>query len=222
MMNQPWILASNSPRRKELLGLFKQPFEISPADIDETEFVGEAPPDYVRRLARSKAEVVAQQYPDAVLIIAADTTVADGSEILGKPVNDEDARRMLVQLRDRRHQVYTAITAVVPSKNLWAHELCSSQVPMRAYRGEEIEDYIASGDPMDKAGAYAIQHRGFHPVESFSGCFASVMGMPLCHLTRAIKKIGLTPEVNIGLACQQHLQYDCPISQRVLAGEDVG
>ena len=222
MMNRPWILASNSPRRRELLGLFKHPFEISPADIDETEFTGEAPADYVCRLARSKAEVVAQQFPGAPLIIAADTTVADGNEILGKPIDDLDAIRMLKQLRERNHQVYTAITIVDPSRDLWKHELCSTQVPMRAYTDEEIQDYVSSGDPMDKAGAYAIQHRGFHPVDSFSGCFASVMGMPLCHLVRAVKKFGVTPEVEIDLACQTYLQYDCPISHKVLAGEDVG
>ncbi|HEY9122370.1 MAG TPA: Maf family protein [Brevefilum sp.] len=222
MMHQTWILASNSPRRKELLGLFEQPISIIPADIDEREMVGEAPGDYVKRLAHTKAEVIANRFPAAPLIIAADTTVADQDEILGKPLNEHDAQHMLLQLRGRKHQVYTAISLVVPAKNQWAEELCLTEVPMRNYSDQEIEEYIASGDPMDKAGAYAIQHRGFHPVESFTGCFASVMGLPLCHLARAITQLGLIPEVKINLACQRYLQYDCPIAELILAGEDIG
>ena len=222
MMHKTWILASNSPRRKELLGLFGQPINIFPADIDESEMVGEVPGDYVKRLAHTKAEVIAKRFPAAPLIIAADTTVADQDEILGKPVDERDAQRMLKQLRGRKHQVYTAISLVVPAKNQWVEELCLSQVPMRNYQDAEIETYVASGDPLDKAGAYAIQHRGFHPVESFTGCFASVMGLPLCHLARGMTQLGLMPEVKINLACQRYLQYDCPIAELILAGEDIG
>lgn len=222
MTLQPWILASNSPRRKELLGLFGQPIFVFPADIDESEIAGETPGDYVKRLAHTKAEVVSTRFPEAHLIIAADTTVADQSEILGKPVNAADARRMLTQLRGKNHQVYTAISLVVPAKNIWVEELCLTLVPMREYSDEEMDKYIHSGDPMDKAGAYAIQHRGFHPVSAFNGCFASVMGFPLCHLARGIHQLGLLPDIKINLACQNHLQYDCPIAERVLAGENVG
>ncbi len=222
MTLQPWILASNSPRRKVLLGLFEQPISVFPADIDESELPGEAPGDYVKRLAHTKAKVVATRFPEAHLIIAADTTVADQNEILGKPVGASDARRMLSQLRGKNHQVYTAISLVVPVKNLWVEELCLTLVPMRDYSDEEMGSYIASGDPMDKAGAYAIQHSGFHPVEDFSGCFASVMGFPLCHVARGIHKLGLLPKIKINLACQNHLRYDCPIAERVLAGENVG
>jgi MAF protein len=222
MTHQTWILASNSPRRKELLGLFQEPISIFPADIDESELPGEAPGDYVKRLAHIKAEVISTRFPEAPLIIAADTTVADQNEILGKPVNEEDARRMLKQLRGRQHQVYTAVSLVVPSKNQWAEELCLTEVPMRNYTDQEVEEYIASGDPMDKAGAYAIQHRGFRPVESFRGCFASVMGFPLCHVARALVKLGLMPDIEINLACQRYLQYDCPIAELVLAGDTIG
>jgi septum formation protein len=222
MMDQPWILASNSPRRKELLGLFQQPFQVAPADVDETEYPGEAPGTYVCRLAKTKAQVVAERFPVAGLIIAADTTVADGEEILGKPVDQADASRMLQQLRGRNHQVYTAIALMVPEKGILAQELCLSQVPMRNYSDEEIEVYIQTNDPMDKAGAYAIQHKGFHPVEDFKGCFASVMGFPACHLARSLKKIGLMPAIKIDFACQQYLDYDCPIAQLVLTGVNIG
>ncbi len=222
MMDQPWILASNSPRRRALLGLFQQPFQVVPADIDETEFPGEAPGEYVSRLAKTKAEVVSQRFSHAGLIIAADTTVADGDEILGKPVDPADASRMLQQLRGRNHQVYTAIALMVPEKGILAQELCLSQVPMRNYSDEEIEIYVQSDDPMDKAGAYAIQHKGFHPVEDFKGCFASVMGFPACHLARSLEKIGLMPAIKIDSACQQYLDYDCPIAELVLTGVNIG
>lgn len=222
MMDQPWILASNSPRRRALLGLFQQPFQVVPADIDETEFPGEAPGEYVSRLAKTKAEVVSQRCPHAELIIAADTTVADGNEILGKPVDPADASRMLQQLRGRNHQVYTAIALMVPEKGILAQELCLSQVPMRNYSDEEIEIYVQSDDPMDKAGSYAIQNKGFHPVEDFKGCFASVMGFPACHLARSLEKIGLMPAIKIDSACQQYLDYDCPIAELVLTGVNIG
>ena len=222
MMDQPWILASNSPRRRALLGLFQQPFLVVPADIDETEYPGETHGDYVSRLATTKAQVVGQQFPNAGLIIAADTTVADGKEILGKPVDQADASRMLQQLRGRNHQVYTAIALMVPEKGILAQELCLSRVPMRNYSNVEITDYVLTEDPMDKAGAYAIQHRGFHPVEDFQGCFASVMGFPACHLARSLKKIGLMPDLKIDSACQQYLDYDCPIAELVLTGVNIG
>ncbi len=93
---------------------------------------------------------------------------------------------------------------------------------MRAYTDEEIAVYVAGGDPLDKAGAYAIQHEGFHPVGKLSGCFASVMGLPLCHLTRSLTKLQITPLTDISSACQSDLQYDCPVTQAVLRGEMVG
>lgn len=222
MINKPWILASISPRRKALLGLFQQPFEVLPADIDETEILGETPGDYVSRLAKTKAEAVAQRLPGAKLIIAADTTVADGNEILGKPIDQDDAKRMLIQLQGLTHQVYTAITIMVSEEDRVLQDLCLSHVPMREYTDQEIEAYVQTKDPLDKAGAYAIQHKGFHPVVGFKGCFASVMGFPACHLARNLEKIGYIPAIKIDSACQQYLDYDCPIAQRVLSGENIG
>jgi septum formation protein len=221
-MDKIWILASNSPRRRELLGLFQQPFRVNPADIDETEFPGESPDDYVCRLARTKAEAVAQEIPNAPLIIAADTTVADGDEILGKPMDEKDAQRMLKQLRGRNHQVYTAIALINPETSQMVRDICTTQVPMRQYSDAEIDAYIQSGDPMDKAGAYGIQNKEFHPVENFSGCFASVMGFPACHLVRSLEKLNLSPKLQIDSACKQYLGYDCPIARQVLAGKTIG
>jgi septum formation protein len=101
-------------------------------------------------------------------------------------------------------------------------DLCITDVPMRSYTDEEIRAYVLSGDPLDKAGAYAIQHAGFQPVESISGCYASVMGLPLCHLQRALRKVDIVPATDLPAGCQATLQYECPIFSRVLAGEDIG
>jgi MAF protein len=217
-----WILASNSPRRRELLGLFQQPFEIHPADVNEDLVDAEKPADYVTRLAQIKAAKVAQTYPLATFILAADTTVADGDEILAKPCDPADAERMLLQLKNKTHQVYTAISVIIPQKNRQSTTLCLSNVPMRNYSMGELKSYVDSGDPFDKAGGYAIQNPQFHPVENFAGCFASVMGLPLCHLQRTIRALDIVTDIDIASHCQDHLGYQCPIYNAVLDGEDIG
>jgi septum formation protein len=203
------ILASNSPRRQQLLRLTELDFRVIPADVDETPFLGESAPDYVRRLAISKAQAVSGHCDENTLVIAADTTVVDGNQILGKPVDEQDAAGMLRQLSGRTHQVYTAI-AVIRSGKLDT-DLCATDVPMRSYTDEEIQTYIASRDPLDKAGAYAIQHVGFHPVEALQGCYANVVGLPLCHLVRTLQRINVILEVNIPPVCQETLGYRCPV-----------
>lgn len=222
MIGKTWILASNSPRRRELFSLFNLQFDTKPADVDESRLPGESPKDYVTRLARKKAFAAAQASPQAELILAADTTVADGEEILGKPEDEADAFRMLSQLRGRCHQVFTAIAIYSVQSNSFVEECCVSDVPMRSYSNEEIRGYIRSLDSMDKAGAYAIQNKQFHPVENFTGCFASVMGLPLCHLKRGIRKLGEVIMVDSAVVCQNYLHYDCPIHAAILAGEDLG
>ncbi len=191
-------------------------------DVDESLLPGEAPGLYVSRLAEKKALAAAAHVSSSALILASDTTVADESQILGKPADEAEAFEMLFQLRGRIYQVYTAICLYAPAQEKMVTELCVSNVPMRSYSNEEIELYIRSGDPMDKAGGYAIQNKGFHPVEAFRGCFASVMGLPLCHLTRALWKFGEEIKMNVPIACQNHLNYDCPIHAAVLAGENIG
>ena len=159
------ILASNSPRRKELLALFGWPFEVIPADIDESRKTDEPAVDYVRRLAGEKAQAVAENHEG--LILAADTIVVDGEELLGKPVDDTDARRMLIQLRGRTHQVYTGVALLNTATGESGNTICRTDVPMRDYSNAEIDAYIQTGDPLDKAGAYAIQHSAFHPVKTY-------------------------------------------------------
>lgn len=215
------ILASNSPRRRQLLAWTGWDFIVSAAEIDETPFPGEAPGPYVSRLARAKGEARTHQAPIGSLILAADTIVADGPILLGKPVGPAEARRMLQSLRGRVHQVYTAITVIEAGSGRASSEICCADVPMRAYSDAEIEAYIASGDPLDKAGAYAIQHAGFHPVENFAGCYACVVGLPLCHLVRAMARLGYRPAPNVPATCQANLGYVCPVYSTILVSQQV-
>lgn len=222
-VNKPLlILASNSPRRRELLALGGWMFHTRPADVDESQRPGEAPGDYVLRLAESKARACAESAHPDLVIVAADTAVVNGKSILGKPKDMAEAVEMLKALRGHAHQVYTGIAILRLADGKLVTDLCITDVPMRAYREDEIEAYVATGDPLDKAGAYAIQNAGFHPVESMQGCYASVMGLPLCHLTRSLHKLEIAPESEIAEACQSALGYACPISAAVLRGEMVG
>jgi MAF protein len=157
-----------------------------------------------------------------MIILAADTAVVDRNAILGKPKDMAEAMAMLLRLRGRSHRVYTGIAVLRMSDGKLVTDLCVTVVPMRDYNNKEIEAYIATRDPLDKAGAYAIQHPVFHPVESLTGCYASVMGLPLCHLTRSLRKMEITPKNDVPAECQSSLGYTCPISIAVLSGEQVG
>jgi len=210
------LLASNSPRRKELLALGRQPYDILVSNADESQLAGESPRDYVLRLAREKALAVAGMAQPEQIIIGADTAVIDGDEILGKPVDEEDAARMLKQLRGRTHQVYTGIAAYRVRDKKMIAELCVTDVPMRAYSDDEIAAYVKTGDPLDKAGAYAIQHADFNPVAEMRGCYAGVMGLPLCHLARALQTMDISFTADIPDSCQKFLKYDCPVSSAIL------
>jgi len=210
------ILASQSPRRRQLLTLTGLDFRVVPAELDETPIQGESPREYVARLAREKVRWV-REHQVGDLIIAADTTVVYENQILGKPTSPADAEKMLWQLRGRIHQVYTGI-ALLNNGNL-VQEVCGSDVPMRKYSEVEMHAYIETGDPLDKAGAYAIQHTHFHPVENFRGCFANVMGLPLCHLTRALRKFGSNPKTEVPVACQENIHYRCPVFDKILREE---
>lgn len=216
------VLASNSPRRQQLLAWTELPFTTTSAGIDESARPGEDPGQYVTRLAREKARACEREAVFGGIILTADTTVADGDEILGKPVDAQDAVRILKRLRNRTHVVHTAIVIGIPSRGLARYELCSTEVKMRGYTDAEIDAYVQSGDPLDKAGAYAIQHAQFDPVRKISGCYASVMGLPLCHFERSLRQLGFDANKGLPSRCMRELEYDCPIYKRVLAGEDVG
>jgi MAF protein len=213
-----FALASGSPRRKELMKLAGLDFRIIPANIDESPNENESPKEYVLRMASEKAKSIEAQANGIDWIIAADTTVADGDKILGKPTDEKEARAMLNALKGKEHQVYTAIAVLHTRDGELMTDLATTDVPMRNYSNEEIDVYVKSGDPMDKAGSYAIQHPEFRPVEKLDGCYANVVGLPLCHLTRTLKKFGIPVEKDIPQACQQSLAYDCPVYESVLEG----
>ena len=200
------VLASSSPRRREILSYLKRPFTVRAADIDEMPQAGEAPVTLVQRLSRQKAAAVAAAMPPGeALILAADTIVVIDGEIINKPRDAEHAEAILRQLRGRMHQVFTGLTlACVPGKTetLWS-AVCETQVHMRHYGDDEMLASIAAGGVFDKAGAYAIQDPVFHPVARIRGCYMNVMGLPLCEVIRGLRAAGET------LAAQEPIRHDC-------------
>lgn len=216
------VLASNSPRRRQLFGLGNWEYTVTVPDINEEPRAGETPADYVLRLAREKALAVFPGDRSDSIVVGADTAVIDGEQILGKPRDEADAFRMLDQLRGHVHRVYTGLAICRVRDGKMLAELCITDVPMRDYSDAEIHAYVETGDPLDKAGGYAIQHPQFQPVESMRGCYASVMGLPMCHAVRALQKLAVRPSADVPRACQALLKYECPVSQRILRGDTVG
>lgn len=216
------LLASNSPRRQQLLALGGWTFRAAPSHVDETRKADESPGDYVLRMAEAKARAAAAGARGEQIVIGADTIVVDGDQILGKPADAAEAVSMLRRLRGHSHKVYTALAALRLRDGKLVTDLCITDVPMRSYTEDEIDAYVRSGDPLDKAGAYAIQHPGFNPVGKMAGCYASVMGLPLCHLVRTLEKLGLSSPAHVPMNCQTFLQYDCPVSSAILRGELAG
>lgn len=210
------LLASNSPRRRELLSLTGWHFKVHPVEVDEQPLPEEQGEAYVLRLSEVKARAAAARAVKAPLVFAADTTVVAQGEILGKPRNDREALAMLSRLRGNVHQVYTAITVLDLETGRLVSDVCCTDVPMRNYTDEEMHAYVSTGDPLDKAGAYAIQHAGFHPVDNLHGCFANVMGLPLCHLVRTLRKSTIQPPQDVPQQCQAHLDYTCPVFKDIL------
>ena len=172
------ILASASPRRAEILRTVGWPFEALPADIDETRRAGEDAVAYVERVARAKAEGSALRVPGST-ILGADTVVVIEDEILGKPRDDEDARRMLRLLRDRWHQVLTGVALVngETDSSKVAHEV--TEVRFAEMSEDEIGWYVATGEPQDKAGAYAIQGQGARFIKEIRGDYFNIVGLPV-------------------------------------------
>ncbi|MCD4685756.1 MAG: Maf family protein [Anaerolineae bacterium] len=212
------ILASGSPRRRELLRLTGLPYETTAVDIDESPQPNETARAYTARLSREKALAAQQTLDRPALILAADTTVADGDDILGKPADVDEARAMLQRLRGRAHQVYTALTVLDTMTGRHVTDVAVTDVPMRDYTDAAIDAYIASGDPFDKAGGYAIQHAGFRPVNLTHGCFSNVVGLPLCHLVRVLREFGVVAAADTPQRCIQYQAYDCDVSSQVLEG----
>lgn len=216
MSSRLLVLASSSPRRQELIPLLRLPWLIQIADVDEDSITHRDPATNVAETARLKATCAAESAPRNSLIIGADTTVALDGKMLNKPANEKEAREMLVSLRGRAHQVHTGIAVIDVESGRSVVDVCSVVVPMRDYSKAEIDAYIATGDPLDKAGAYAIQHPKFQPVVGLDGCYATVVGLPLCHLVRALRKLGTEISADVPSSCQELHNYDCPIFNQIL------
>lgn len=206
------VLASTSPRRRELVNIYGLTFQFISADVDESPRAHESPEELVRRLSRAKAEIGAQQFPESI-VIGADTVVSIDHTILGKPVDAADAVRMLMTLRHRPHVVFSGVTVMRGDKSMT--QIATTTVHMRNYSDDEIAAFVATGEPLDKAAAYAIQNTAFRPVARIEGCFANVMGLPLCHLYRALKSFGVAIKEPDGV-CQNYLHITCPVARGIL------
>ncbi|HQC64036.1 MAG TPA: Maf family protein [Anaerolineaceae bacterium] len=201
------ILASASPRRRELLALLGLPFDLRPGTYPEPQKGEQYALEFVRALAVAKGQNVASSPGE--IIFSADTIVLIDGKVLGKPADDEDARRTLGILRGRPHDVYTAINLFEVSSGGSRCEVCKTTVHMRQWSDEEQQAYIYKGTYHDKAGGYAIQDDSFHPVERIEGCYANVMGLPLCLLYRMFKEKGLPLPANLPEACQAYTGTSC-------------
>ena len=195
----PIILASASPRRAELLRAAAIPFETDASDVDETRRPGELPDPYVRRLAEEKARAVAPKHPDRV-VLAADTVVVVDGDVLGKPQDAADAVRMLALLSGRTHSVLTGVCVVkaggLPAEAPQARrgvqvDVAETRVEFAPLSRADIEWYVASREPMDKAGAYAIQGLGSRFVTRIEGSYSNVVGLPVALVARMCTRAGI-------------------------------
>jgi septum formation protein len=195
------ILASASPRRAEILRNAGFAFDIFPADVDETLLLDERAEDYVQRLAEQKARAAMERRErDAIpaIVIGADTTVVASGQILGKPIDKQDARRMLRLLAGETHQVLTGLTVMRSTDGYAASLVETTRVSFAPLLESEIEEYLASGEPFDKAGAYGIQGVGGRYVTRIEGCYFNVMGLPLWRLWSMLRNFQRRDSTNGG------------------------
>ena len=188
------ILASSSPRRREILGRLGVPFSVEPGDIDETPHPGEGPEELAVRLALAKARVVAARHAEG-LVIGADTVVAREGRLLGKPRDDAEAAETLRALRGGPHLVITGVAVVRASDGATRTAAVPATVLMRPYDDDEIADYVATGEPLDKAGAYGAQGHGGRLIERVDGPFLTVVGLPLDDVLSLLWELGLDARI---------------------------
>ena len=184
----PIVLASQSPRRAELIARLGLQFDVQPADIDESYRSGETPPAHAERLAREKAEAIARTHPHA-LVVGSDTIVVTDGDVLGKPKHREQAVEMLMRLSGRDHEVCTGVAVAMDGRVESGLERV--RVRFRALDRRACEEYVATGEPMDKAGAYGIQGYGATIVARVDGDYFAVMGLPVQRLIRVLRELGI-------------------------------
>lgn len=189
-MGSKLILASNSPRRREILRMAGIPFEAVPSTVEEHPGADETPEQYVRRLAVEKAVDVARRMPTGSLVLGADTEVEIEGRVLGKPQDAAHAAAMLLPLSGRSHRVITGLCLLGPQPGSRRVETVTTIVWFATLTGKEIDEYVRSGEPMDKAGAYGIQGLAGKFVERIEGCYYNVMGLPVATVYRLLKEQG--------------------------------
>ncbi|WP_420644825.1 Maf family protein [Candidatus Leptofilum sp.] len=220
------ILASQSPRRRELLQLLGLPFRVMVADANEDSITHPDPATNVVQTAYLKSSIIASQLihssiSKGTFILAADTTVAHDGVMLNKPADETAAWQMLTRLRNNQHEVHTGFVLLEPATGYEWQGVSTAVVTMRPYSDAEIQAYIASGDPFDKAGGYAIQHPEFRPVAQLDGCYCTVMGLPICDLIVALQQfqgISLAQfnRLDLTAVSRAHHHYSCPTLQTLM------
>ena len=190
MSDKRLILGSASPRRRLLLAYLGIPFEVVVADVNEDVIDAPDPAENVRLRARLKGGALQAVCVAPGYILTADTSVSIDGELLNKPDSVAEARRMLARLRGRTHQVYTAVVLTDIGIGVTDELVVKTDVLMRSYTDNEVDAYIRTGDPFDKAGSYAIQHPTFSPVAELGGCYSSVVGLPVCQVADSLKRNG--------------------------------
>jgi septum formation protein len=195
----PLILASASPRRRELLQQAGIVFTVVPSNAAEDVIVGEAPAEYALRVATAKATEVAKNHPGS-WVLGADTIVVVNGEILGKPRDHADGRRMLRLLSGRRHEVMTAFVLINENGQRDAGQIVTTTVTFKLLSDAQIQEYLATGEPFDKAGAYAVQGIGSTLVEKVEGSYTNVVGLPIDEVLEALRSVGLCRHKDTQLA----------------------
>ena len=211
MQQQQLILASGSPRRQQFLRELDVAYQVVVADIDESPHLEETPIDLAYRLAEAKAAAVAARLvgQQAALIIAADTVVALGNTLLGKPADEAEAIAMLQCLCNRVHHVHSSVCVWDSVSGEHLTRVNSTEVQMRAYNATEMYAYVATGDPLDKAGAYAIQHPDFAPACAINGCISGVIGLPLNDLRELLATFRVQVPASVTTVCEQQTAFRC-------------
>ena len=187
-LSKPFILASVSPRRQELLRSVGMKFKIIPAHVNEEYLDGESPRQHVRLLSRNKAMAIAQKNPDA-WVLGADTIVVIDDLILGKPKNKKQAREMLERLSGREHNVFTGFTLAHVTTKVYKTKVVQSAVRFKKISPEEMKWYVNCDEPYDKAGGYAVQGKGSSFIKSIRGSYTNVIGLPLCEVLEELKNL---------------------------------
>ncbi len=207
------VLASSSPRRRDLLAGLGLAFQVLPSDIPEDPLTGESPQEMVRRLSVEKALAVASRVQHGY-VLAADSTVVLEGRSLGKPIDAADARRMLRALRGTEHHVTTGLTVVDAATGRQSTEVMTCPVAMRDFTDAEMEASVAAGTPLDKAGAYAIQDQEFRPARLLSGCYTNVLGLPLCRLVAMLEELGCPLPPRQAMPVPAGCGQECPLGRR--------